>query len=255
MPALSRQLHLFAPDTIPEIVPGTDLAAAIVDGIRDMGDTVLQGDVVVIAQKIVSKSEGRIVRLQDVTPGADARSLASETGKDPRLVELIYRESTEIVRKRDNLVIARHRNGYVVANAGIDLSNSGENETAVLLPEHPDASARHIAEKVKDITGCNVAVVINDSMGRAWRIGTTGIAIGASGLAALQDRRGACDRDGNILQSSEIAIADEVAAAASLLMGQGDESLPVVVIRGLAWGLGSGSAADLVRPPETDLFR
>lgn len=255
MPAPPRQLRLFAPDTIPEIVPGTDLAAAIFGGIQDHGETLYPGDIVVVAQKIVSKSEGRLVRLRDVSPGADARSLASETGKDPRLVELILRESSEIVRKRDNLIIARHRNGCVVANAGIDLSNSGETETAVLLPEHADQSATRLAEHIGGLAGCTVAVVINDSMGRAWRIGTTGIAIGASGFAALQDRRGTRDRDGNVLQSSEIAIADEVAAAASLLMGQGDESLPVVVVRGLDWGAGSGSAADLVRPAETDLFR
>lgn len=255
MPAPPRQLRLFAPDTIPEIIAGTDLAAAIVGGIQDFDETLCEGDIVVVAQKIVSKSEGRLVRLMDVTPGAHARTLASETGKDPRLVELILQESSEIVRNRDNLIIARHRNGYVVANAGIDLSNSGEAETAVLLPEHPDQSSKHLAENIGSLADCTVAVVINDSMGRAWRIGTTGIAIGASGLAALQDRRGARDRDGNVLQSSEIAIADEVAAAASLLMGQGDESLPVVVVRGLDWGMGSGSAADLVRPPETDLFR
>tara|TARA_R110000868_G_scaffold10313_14_gene50659 strand:+ start:30260 stop:31027 length:768 start_codon:yes stop_codon:yes gene_type:complete len=255
MSVISRQLRLIAPDAIPEILPGDELAPALVGGLRHIGETLCPGDVVVFAQKIVSKSENRLVRLQQVCPGEAALALAAETGKDPRLVELILLESTEIVRKRENLIIARHRNGCVVANAGIDLSNSGEAETAVLLPEDSDRSAERLAGSIEALTGCTVAVIVSDSMGRAWRSGTTGTAIGAYGLAALQDRRGACDREGNILQSSEIAIADEIAAAASLLMGQGDESLPAVVVRGLEWVAGSGRAADLVRPPETDLFR
>ena len=203
----------------------------------------------------VSKAEGRRIDLRSVCPSAEARKLAADTEKDPRLAELILRESSEIVRKREGLIIARHRNGCVVANAAIDLSNAGEAETAVLLPEDADRSAREFAEGISAATGRRVAVVINDSMGRAWRLGTSGTAIGTYGIAALQDRRGAIDREGNVLQSSEIAIADEVAAAASLLMGQGDEGLPAVVIRGLEWVRGSGNAADLVRPRETDLFR
>lgn len=255
MSAPARQLRLFAPNAIAEIRPGENLVQIVLDGIAAAGEELQDGDIVVLAQKIVSKAERRLVRLDDVSPGTEASALADETGKDPRLIELILRESSEIVRKREGLIIARHRNGCVVANAAIDLSNAGETETAVLLPEDADRSAREFAEGISAATGLRVAVVINDSMGRAWRMGTSGTAIGAYGLAALQDRRGAVDREGNILQSSEIAIADEVAAAASLLMGQGDEGLPAVVIRGLDWVAGAGNAADLVRPRETDLFR
>jgi coenzyme F420-0:L-glutamate ligase / coenzyme F420-1:gamma-L-glutamate ligase len=153
------------------------------------------------------------------------------------------------------LIIARHKNGCVAANACIDLSNAGGDDIAVLLPVDADRSARRIAEDIFSKSGARVAVIINDSLGRAWRAGTTGTAIGAYGLATLQDRRGAIDRAGNVLQSSEIAIADEAAGAASLLMGQGDEGLPIAVIRGLDWAKGTGKAADLVRPPELDLFR
>ena len=255
MSAPARQLRLFAPDTISEISPGENLAQTVLDGVNAAGEELQDGDIVVLAQKVVSKAERRLVPLDEVFPGAEASALAHETGKDPRLIELILRESSEIVRKREGLIIARHRNGFVVANAAIDLSNAGETETAVLLPADADISARKFAESVFKATGKQIAVVINDSMGRAWRLGTSGTAIGACGLAALQNRCGAVDRDGVVLQSTEIAIADEVAAAASLLMGQGNEGLPAVVIRGLEWVRGSGTAADLVRPRETDLFR
>lgn len=255
MTAPRRELRLFAPDTISEIASGSDLVALLLDSLTSMGEALRDGDIAVFAQKIVSKSEGRMVRLGDISPGPDARELAAETGKDPRLVELILQESTEIVRKRENLIIARHRNGCVVANAGIDLSNSGEAETAVLLPADADRSAKKLCDRIRAATGYNVSVIINDSMGRAWRMGTSGTAIGTHGIPALHDRRGATDRDGNVLQSSEIAIADEVSAAASLLMGQGNESLPIVVVRGLNWVAGPGKAADLIRPPAFDLFR
>ena len=255
MSAPSRRLRLFAPDTVPEITVGANLAGIFHAAIEAMGETPENGDVIVFAQKVISKAEGQTVALNDVSPGAEAHALARETGKDPRLVELILRESSEIVRKREGLIIARHRNGCVAANACIDLSNAGGSDVAVLLPLDADRSAKAIAEDVFAQSGTSVAVVINDSMGRAWRMGTTGTAIGAFGLVALQDRRGMPDRAGEILQSSEIAIADEAAAAASLLMGQGDEGLPIVVIRGLDWAAGTGTAQDLVRPPELDLFR
>lgn len=255
MTATTRDLRLFAPANIPEIEPAADLPSLLISALDGMGEDLRDGDIVVFAQKVVSKAENRRVRLADVTPGPEALTLAVETGKDPRLIELILTESTEIVRKREGLIIARHRNGCVVANAAIDLSNTGSGDTAILLPEDADKSAKEIAKGIKAQSGRSVAVVINDSMGRAWRMGTSGTAIGAHGITALDDRRGAADREGNVLQSSEIAIADEVAAAASLLMGQGAESLPVVVVRGLDWALGSGSAADLVRPVASDLFR
>lgn len=255
MPATARRLRLFAPDSVPEITVGTNLAEVFLDAVREQGEAPEQGDIIVFAQKIVSKAEGRTVALETVTPGPAAQKLADETGKDPRIVELILQESQEIVRKRESLIIARHHNGCVAANACIDLSNAGGDDIAVLLPTDADRSAKTIAEGVHAKTGVRVGVIINDSLGRAWRMGTTGTAIGAFGLSVLQDRRGAPDRAGDILQSSEIAIADEAAAAASLLMGQGDEGLPIVVIQGLDWAAGNGTATDLVRPPELDLFR
>ncbi|MFT5489055.1 MAG: coenzyme F420-0:L-glutamate ligase/coenzyme F420-1:gamma-L-glutamate ligase [Paracoccaceae bacterium] len=255
MSAPARRLRLFAPDTVPEITAGSDLAGIFLKAVNALGETPNDGDIVVFAQKIVSKAEGQTIALKNVLPGTEAQALAAETGKDPRIVELILQESSEIVRKRDGLIIARHRNGCVAANACIDLSNAGGDEIAVLLPVDADQSAKSIVEDVLAKSGIRVAVIINDSLGRAWRMGTTGTAIGTFGLTALQDRRGAPDRGGEVLQSSEIAIADEAAAAASLLMGQGDEGLPIVVIRGLDWAAGTGTATDLVRPPEFDLFR
>ena len=248
-------LTLFSPTGLPEISAGDDLAAAIARALSADGHPLADGDVIVVAQKIVSKAEGRCVDLAAVKVGDAARALAAETGKDPRLVELLLGESTEIVRTRPGLIIARHRNGCVVANAGIDQSNVGGGDRATLLPEDADRSAAALREGLERIAGVRLGVVINDSMGRAWRNGTTGTAIGVSGLTALLDRRGASDRDGRVLQTSEIALADEAAAAASLLMGQAAEGRPVVVIRGLGWALGTGSAADLVRPVELDLFR
>ena len=255
MSAPARRLRLFAPDHVPEIVHGADLAAVFLNAVAHLGEDVESGDVVVFAQKIVSKAEGRAISLASVSPGADARALAAETGKDPRIVELILQESDEIVRKREGLIIARHRNGCVAANACIDLSNTGGGDIAMLLPVDADQSARKIAEDISEKAGVRVGVIVNDSLGRAWRAGTTGTAIGVHGITALQDRRGTTDRAGNVLQTSEIAVADEVAGAASLLMGQGDESLPIVVVRGLDWARGDGKAADLVRPRELDLFR
>jgi coenzyme F420-0:L-glutamate ligase/coenzyme F420-1:gamma-L-glutamate ligase len=251
----TRRLELIAPPGLPEISPGDDLARLLVDGFAAAAHALQDGDIVVVAQKIVSKSEGRIFDLADVAPGAEAERLAAETGKDARLLELVLRESDGVVRTRPGLIIARHRLGFVVANAAVDHSNGGGGEVAILLPEDPDASAARLRAEISSIVGGDVAVVINDSMGRAWRNGTIGTAAGASGIVALDDRRGRADRDGVVLVSSEIAIADEIASAASLLMGQGDESLPAVLVRGATWAAGDGSASDLVRPLDQDLFR
>ena len=255
MTETSRTLSLTAPSGLPEIRAGADLAAILVAALGSAGAQPADGDIFVVAQKVVSKSEGRTVRLDDVCPGVRALDLARRTGKDPRIAELILREADELVRVREGLIIARHRNGCVLANAGIDLSNAGAPDTAVLLPEDPDRSARKLRARIERETERTVGVIVNDSMGRAWRLGTTGTAIGASGVGSLMDRRGEDDRDGMTLQSSVIAAADEVAAAASLLMGQGKESLPFVVVRGATWLRGNGSASDLVRPLEHDLFR
>ncbi|PPR11674.1 MAG: Coenzyme F420:L-glutamate ligase [Alphaproteobacteria bacterium MarineAlpha11_Bin1] len=251
---LSRRLELYAPEGLPEIKPMDPLAQIIAKVFPIDAGALKEGDILVIAQKVVSKSEGRRVRIADVSPSEEANALAIETGKDPRLVELILQESIEIVRKRPGLIIARQKNGCVVANAAIDLSNTGDDGTAVLLPEDPDASAMSISQELEDITGLPIAVIVIDSMGRAWRNGTIGTAIGCYGLPALFDRRGQQDRSGMELQSSEIALADEIASAASILMGQGDEGLPVVRIRGLNWIRGKGVASDLVRPRTQDLF-
>ncbi len=215
------------------------------------------GDVIVIAQKIVSKSEGRTVRLAGVTPGLTATKLAETARKDPRIVELILAESRQVLRCVPGVIIVEDVRGLVLANAGIDASNvDPENgETVLLLPENPDASAAKIAAGISAKTGAPIAVIINDSIGRAWRNGTVGTAIGAAGLPALLDLRGTPDLFGRALQSTEIGLADELAAAASVMMGQAAEGRPVVVIRGAPYMRGQATARDLQRPAATDLFR
>jgi coenzyme F420-0:L-glutamate ligase/coenzyme F420-1:gamma-L-glutamate ligase len=243
-------LSLLAVPDMPEIRAGDDLAGIVAERI-----VLEEDDVVVVAHKVVSKAEGRVVDLAAVTPSARAMALAAETEKDPRIVELILAESTRIVRARKGLVIAEHRLGFIMANAGIDQSNSGGEDRAVLLPVDPDASAEGLRQALAERTGRRVAVVINDSFGRPWRLGVCGIAIGAAGLASLVDRRGEPDRDGRPLKVTTIGHADEIAAAASLLMGQGGEGRPVVVLRGLAPAGPSLSASALVRGATEDLFR
>ncbi len=242
---------------IPEIRPGDDLAAIIVEAAAN-GETIADGDVVVVAQKIVSKSEGRYADLAHVTPSQDAVALAEQVEKDPRLVELILAQSAEVVRFRPGVLIVADRHGLVLANAGIDTSNldpaRGETEV-LLLPEDADRSAARLRQELSDRTGAVIGVVINDSLGRAWRNGTVGVAIGASGVAALLDLRGRPDRRGRELRVTEIGLADEIAAAASAVMGQADEGRPVVVVQGLAQAAGDGAARDLVRARERDLFR
>ena len=212
----------------------------------------------VVAQKVVSKAEGRYVRLAEVEPSARANELAAEVNKDPRLIELILQESREVVRTRADVMIVEHKLGFVLANAGIDASNVGigaEDEFVLLLPKDPDASAAALRAKLERATGLRLGVVINDSFGRAWRQGTAGTAIGVSGLPALLDLRGRTDRRGRVLKSSQLGLADEVAASASLLMGQAAEGSPIVLMRGVPEMQGEGRASDLVRSKEMDLFR
>jgi coenzyme F420-0:L-glutamate ligase/coenzyme F420-1:gamma-L-glutamate ligase len=235
---------------------GDDIAALIVSalGARELR----AGDVVVLAQKIVSKAEGRTVDLATVTPSAEAANLAAEVGKDPRLVEVVLRESTRVVRSRPNLMIVQHRLGFVMANAGVDQSNVAPADgvhRVLLLPRDPDASAEAIRAKLQQHYGVQIGVIISDSFGRAWRRGTCGIAIGAAGLPSLIDLRGKPDLFGRILEVSIIGFADEIAAAASLLQGQAAEAQPVVLVRGLEWSAPDAPAAALVRSPEEDLFR
>lgn len=245
------QVRLIAPEGLPRIRPGDDLARLITPlGLED-------GDVVVVAQKIVSKAEGRLVRLADIEPSARALELAAITRKDARYVELVLRESREVLRARPGVLIVEDCRGFVMANAGIDQSNVDGGDSALLLPADPDASAARLRHALREQAGVTVGVVINDSWGRAWRLGTIGTAIGVAGLPGLLDQRGAPDLDGRALRITEIGLADEIAAAGSLLMGQSAEGRPVVIVRGLALGTmrEDGSGRELLRDPTLDLFR
>ena len=203
----------------------------------------------------MSKAEGRVVRLSTVDPGERAQDLARATGKNPRLVQLILDESTAVLRQKASLLITRHRLGYIMADAGIDASNAGGADTVILLPADPDRSAGVLAQALHARSGARVGVIITDSWGRPWRMGTTGVAIGMAGVTSLRDMRGHPDRDGRLLKTTQVATGDELAAAASLLMGQADEGLPVVVIRGLDFADPAQNAMALIRPHDEDLFR
>lgn len=246
---------------LPMFAPGMSIAQAICTALAAAGDGLRDGDICVIAQKIVSKSEGRDVKLAAMVPGEEALALAERTGREPAMAQAIIDESAEIMRPHPAAIIARHRTGHVLANAGIDASNveGGDAGTVLLWPVDPDASARVIRGELQAASGARVAVVIADSMGRAWRIGTVGTAIGCAGLMVLEDRRGrAVDLYGRTLQATVIAIADSVAAMATLAMGEGDEGTPVALVRGAArWTStddGPGAASGL-RPMEQDMFR
>ena len=256
--AMIDKVELLSLPGIPAVQPGDDLAALLLAAVAEAGLGLQDGDVVAVAQKIVSKAEGRAVKLADVRPGREALGVAEKTGKDPRLVELILQESEEISRLREGLLIVRHRLGFTSANAGIDRSNvrqEGEDVTVLLLPEDPDASAARLRDALRARQGVDAGVLIIDSHGRPFRLGTVGVAIGVAGLPALWDRRGEPDLYGYRLQHTEVGLADEMAAAASMLMGQAAEGTPAVLIRGLQLPPLEGSARDLVRPPELDLYR
>ena len=231
---------------LPEIREGDDLGALIA-GRAELQD----GDVLVVAQKAVSKAEGRIVRLAEIEASAEARELAAD--HDPRQLEVILREAARLVRTRPPLVIAETRHGFVCASAGVDASNAPEPGMVVLLPEDPDASAARIRERVSDLTGAEVGVIVSDSFGRAWRQGTTDVAIGVAGVRPLLDLKGLRDATGYELHATVIAVADELAGAAELVMGK-TAGVPAAVIRGVD-ARGEGSARELVMPPDRDLFR
>jgi len=255
---MSASLQLTALDGIPTVTPGTDLAALIVRAAAATGLDWRDGDILVVAQKVVSKAEGRSIRLKDVQPGPRATELARQADKDPRVVELILQESTEVLRCRPGAIIVAHRLGFVLANAGIDASNveaPGGDEAVLLLPADPDGSAVGLRAGLLQATGADVAVIINDSFGRAWRNGTIGTAIGVAGMPGLLDLRGTPDRTGRALRVTEVGIADEAAAAASLLMGQAAEGRPVIHLRGFPYARREGNAAELIRPRHMDLFR
>ncbi len=255
---MSRRMVLTALGGIPTIEAGDDLVGLIAAAIDRAALAPEDGDILVLAQKIISKAEARSVRLADVVPSPRAVELATVAGKDPRLVELILRESVEVLRCRPGVIIVEHRSGLVMANAGIDASNVGKadgEERVLLLPEDCDASAATLREGLRRRLECDIGVVIADSFGRAWRNGTIGTAIGLAGVPGLRDMRGMPDRNGRVLVATEVAIADELAAAASLLMGQADESLPVVHVRGFPLALRSSSVKELIRDRKMDLFR
>jgi coenzyme F420-0:L-glutamate ligase/coenzyme F420-1:gamma-L-glutamate ligase len=253
-----RQLILTALTGIGEVARGADLARLLAGALAANGLTLEAGDVLVVAQKIVSKAEGRRVLLAEVEPSARAVELARIVLKDPRLVELILRESREVLRAKPNVLIVEHRLGFVMASAGVDQSNVPHCEhgrAALLLPEDPDASARRIRDGLQALLGTAAGVVINDSFGRAWRNGVSGIAIGIAGVPALIDLRGSPDREGRPLEVTQVAAADELAAAASLLMGQADEGVPAVLARGFPYAGREGSVQELLRSRAEDLFR
>ncbi len=249
---------LTAVSNIPHIQPSDDLGAIIAAALRADGMALQDGDILAIAQKIVSKAEGRLVRLGDVIVSERAREVAAETEKEPSIVELILSESDEISRMRPGVLVVRHKLGFTSANAGIDRSNvsqSGDDETVLLLPIDPDGSAARLRAAMKAEFGADVGVVITDSHGRPFRLGTLGVAIGVAGIPALWDRVGESDLYGYALQHTTVGVADEIAAAAGLLMGQAAEGTPVVLIRGLELPSENGRATDLIRPKEMDLYR
>ena len=248
----ATEIRILGLSGLPEIQAGDDLAELIVAA-AGRGPGVEAGDVVVVTQKVVSKAEGRVVALAEVTPSPEAERLARETEKDPRLAELILRESVRIVRRQGGVLITETRHGFVCANAGIDASNVGEGVVS-LLPQDPDRSAAAIRAGIAGRTGVEVAVVISDTFGRPWREGHANVAVGIAGMAPFVDYVGQVDPHGYELRVSSLAVADELAAAAELVMGK-LSGVPVAIVRGYPYPAGCGTARDMVRPPERDLFR
>jgi coenzyme F420-0:L-glutamate ligase/coenzyme F420-1:gamma-L-glutamate ligase len=258
----TSDIHVRGLAGIGDLGPGDDLAAILAESLNESAIAPATGDILVVAQKAVSKVENRFADLATVTPSDRARILAEETRKDPRLVELILGESTHLVRARPGVLIVRHRNGYVMANAGIDASNlvPGLGEQVLLLPEDADASAARLRDALARLTGVELGVVVSDSFGRPWRNGVTNVAIGAAGIPALLDRRNEKDRYGRTLEVTQVAVGDLLASAAGLAMGEGDEGCPAVHVRGLPANYRGHpdrniGAAGLIRPLEEDLFR
>jgi coenzyme F420-0:L-glutamate ligase/coenzyme F420-1:gamma-L-glutamate ligase len=239
---------------LPMIRPGDNLATLVARAVRRSRRTILARDVLVVAQKAVSKAEGRTVVLADVVPGAKARELAGVTGKDPHLVEVILTDARRVVRSSPGVLIVETHHGFVCANGGVDQSNAAPG-VAVRLPVDPDASAERIREGLAAEFGHAPAVIVSDSHGRPWRVGSVGIALGAAGIAPLTDLRGSADLVGRTLHATVIATVDEVAAAASLVMGEADEGIPAAVVRGVAYEVGQGGVRAMLRRPERDLFR
>ncbi|HTW38664.1 MAG TPA: coenzyme F420-0:L-glutamate ligase [Steroidobacteraceae bacterium] len=256
------EVSFTAVEGLPEIQPGEDLGEHIARSLQTGTLVPRERDVLIVAQKAVSKAEGCFVELDDVVPSAQARRLAQITGKDPRFVEVVLRESEEIVRAAPNVLIVRHRRGFVMANAGVDRSNVPATHAAraararvLLLPRDPDGSAAALRQRLTALLGISLGVIVSDSFGRPWRRGVVNVALGCAGLPALIDRRGALDRNGRKLEVTEVAFADALAAGAGLVMGEAAESTPLVLARGLDWSAPERDAGALLRPRSEDLFR
>jgi coenzyme F420-0:L-glutamate ligase/coenzyme F420-1:gamma-L-glutamate ligase len=253
-----RTLTITALQGIPRVQPGDDLSALLIAALEQDGLEPRAQDILVVAQKIVSKAEGRYLDLASIEPGSRARELAAVTRKDARLVEAILSQSAEVVRAAPHVLIAVTHHGIVMANAGVDRSNleaGDDGRRVLLLPEAPDRSARHIKERLDAHFGVDIGVIVADSAGRAWRLGTVGLAIGAAGVPSLMDRRGENDLVGRPLEVTKVGFADAVAAAAVLAMGEAAEARPAALVRGLRWTAEPSPAAALLRPKVQDLFR
>ena len=247
-------IQIFGITSMPLVNRGDSIGDQIVKAAREDSIQILDNDIVVIAQKIVSKAEGRVLDLSSVQPSAMAETIAETSGKDPRHVEAILRESSSIVRMSGAHLIVETAHGFICANAGVDKSNVGKNDSVVLLPVDPDKSARMIRQRIMELTGVNVGVIISDTFGRAWRNGQVNVAIGIDGLSPVVDYRGSQDMFGSPLNVTQIAIADELASAAELVMRKSDR-IPVAIIRGAEYVKEPGSVKMLIRPREEDLFR
>ena len=250
---MAPQVQIIGVAGMPEVRPGDDLAALILEAARGQGADVEDGDVLVVTQKIVSKAEGRLVDLRQVEPSAKAQEMAARTGKDARLLEVILGESQRIVRQERGVIICETKQGFVCANAGVDTSNVGGGVVA-LLPQNPDQSAERIRAAIQEKKGTSIAVIISDTFGRPWREGHTNVAIGVAGMSAMKDYVGQTDPHGYVLRVSAMAVADELAAAAELVMEKLSR-VPVAIVRGFDYQRAEGSARDLIRPRERDLFR
>ena len=246
-----KGIELIPVEGFPEVRPGDDLDGLVAGAV---GDTLRSGDVLVVTHKVMSKAEGRLVDLATVEPSALAKEYAARWGKDPRQIEVVLRESRRVVRMDRGVVISETRHGFVCANAGVDASNVPGEDTVCLLPVDPDRSAARLREALLERLGVEVPVVVSDSFGRAWRFGITDIAIGVAGMDPLADYRGRNDPHGYPMEASVLAVADELAAAAELVMGKTD-GVPIAIVRGYAYGRGAGTGQDLLMPPERDMFR
>lgn len=251
------KITLHALPGIPEVQADDDLAELILQALQQTELTLENGDVLVVTQKIISKAESCAIPLNTVTPSSQAERVGGAVHKAPRLVEVILNHSHAIIRQRPGLLITETQHGWICANAGVDRSNvpGAEGEIALPLPTDPDASARRLRKQLHSATGADIAIIITDTHGRAWRLGTVNLAIGVAGMLPIDDLRGHPDREGHTLRVTTVARADELAAAAGLISGQADEGIPVVLIRGASYPIGEGYAVDMQRPPEKDMFR